>query len=95
MGIDSLGLHRGHDLLDVRHLGGVRLAILVENCAVDAHQVYAVFGEEPRALAKGVAFEIIRRAVHRPESNGLTVGAVNELPVLRDDPAVLTRNPLI
>ena len=40
-------------------------------------------------MFQGVAFEFVRRAVHRPEPHGSAVAAVNELAVFGDDLTVL------
>lgn len=88
MCVDPLGLERRDDLLRVRDFFRIGVAALVENRAVHAHQVHAVFGQAPRALFQGVSAQIVRRPVHRPKPHRLPVRGENKSVALGRNDAV-------
>ena len=62
VGVNAFGFHRGDDFLDMPHLGEVGLAVFVEDGAVGAHEVHAVFGQQSSGVAERVAREVLRRS---------------------------------
>ena len=95
MRVNAFRLHRLDDFDGVLNLGQVNLPALIEVTAVNPHEVDAMLGQHPRALAQVGAGQLVRRAVDRPEAHRLAGPAVNELAVLHRDEALLTGESLI
>ena len=96
MGVNTFEFHGLNNVDHVLYFRGVRFAGLVEDRAVNAHEIDAAFGERTRDAAQfGGFLDAAGRAVHGPEADGLTGGGVNELAVARDDSAVLAGEFLV